>query len=390
MSDEPSKVVSKRGKSHIFLILGIFILLAGLFILGFLPRFFQTKKIDGIAALDPLPSATVMVAKQTDKPLEFILPSSTEALHVTPIWARTNGYLVDLAVDIGDVVKEGELLALLDTPEVDQQYDQAVSELASAEGSKDIAKISSDRWQELYKKNAQAISKQEVDERTVAYKVAGDNVLSAQANVLRLQKLRDFKNIVAPFNGIIIERNVDLGSLITAGSNGNPQKLFVIAETDIIRVFVSVPQYFFRSIKEGVEGVVTIREFPNEKFMAKVVRYAKALDPVARTMLTELHIDNKDGKILAGLYAEVRFVLKPDVPYFIVPTQAVIIRAGDPKVAIVDENDVVHLKPVKIGLDYGKTLEIVEGINENDRIVINPNEKIREGVKVEVIIKKPS
>lgn len=381
---EESKLSVSSGKKRFVLVVAVFMLLLGMFLIGFFPRLSQTRKIDAIAAMDPIPFATIMIAKKSEKPLELVLPSSTEAFHVTPIWARTNGYLVNLAVDIGDEVKEGQLLAELDTPEVDQQYFQAVAELASAQGNLEIAKISSDRWNELYKKNPLAISKQEVDERTVTYKVAQDNVISAEANMLRLKQLRDFKYVKAPFKGVVTERNVDLGSLITAG-NGNPQKLYVLAKTDVLRIFVEVPQYFVRDIQEGVEGVMTIREFSGEKFPAKVVRYAKSLSPIARTMRTELHVNNPTGKILPGLYAEVGFVLKPDLPYFIVPTQAVIIRAGGPKVAIIDENDSVQIKTVKLGWDFGKTIEIVDGLQETDRVITNPTEKIKEGVKVKVI-----
>ncbi|HXF29349.1 MAG TPA: efflux RND transporter periplasmic adaptor subunit, partial [Chlamydiales bacterium] len=201
---------------------------------------------------------------------------------------------------------------------------------------------------------------------------------------MRYEVLSQFKNIVAPFDGIIVQRSVDLGSLISAGSNGTPQQLFIIASTDIIRIFVEVPQAYFESITEGVEGKVTIREFPNREFSAKVKRYAKALDPVTRTLLTELHIDNKNGELLAGIYADVTFTIPPQFPVFVIPTQAVIIRQGPPEVAVLDKDDIVHLKTVRIGQDLGKTFTIEEGITANDRIVTNPSEKIKEGTKVKI------
>ena len=210
-------------------------------------------------------------------------------------------------------------------------------------------------------------------------------VLSFEANMNHYKDLMDFKYIVAPFDGIITERTIDLGTLITAGSNNSPQQLFQIVQTDIIRVFVKVPQYYVRSIHDNLEAVTKIREFPNKDFKSVVARFAKALDPVSRTMLTELHIDNKNGELYAGLFAEVSFLFKPEQPYFIVPGAAVIIRAGDPKIAVLDDNNIVHLKTVKIGIDDGKSMQIIDGLETNDRIITNPTEKIKEGVHAQVI-----
>ncbi|MDB6081594.1 MAG: hypothetical protein JWO53_866 [Chlamydiia bacterium] len=380
----PAKRLAKDNSGN-YVIIGVSIFLFALFLFGFFPRLFQVRKLEGDAAKRVLPQVSVVDAKADKKPIELTLPSSTAAYHVTPIWARANGYLGKLLVDIGDVVKEGQLLAVLETPDVDQQYDQAVADLASAESKRDIAKISKDRWQSLHTIDPGAISQQEVDDRVATYLTAEADVQAADANMRRYKQLQEFKYIIAPFNGTIIERDVDIGSLITAGSNGSPQRLFVIAETDTIRLFVNVPQCYFRSIQEGVEGTARIREFQGRAFTGTVVRYAKALDPTSRTLLTELHIDNKNGELLSGLYAEVSFILKPDQPYFVVPVAAIIIRAGEPQVAVLDKKDVVHLKTVKIGLDYGKAMQIVDGVNENDRIVTNPSEKIIEGAQVQLL-----
>jgi len=198
----------------------------------------------------------------------------------------------------------------------------------------------------------------------------------------------DFKFVIAPFDGVIIERDIDIGTLITQGSTNTVQKLFVIASYDIMRIFISVPQYFFRTIQEGIEGKVRIKEFPSKNFLGSVARFAKALDPQSRTLLTEVHVENKDKILFPGLFTEVSFVLNPNRPYFIVPTSSVIIRTGEPKIAIVDKNDVVHIRTVQIGLDQGNTMQIIDGIEPNDRIVLNPNDRIVEGLKV--VVNKPT
>ena len=286
--------------------------------------------------------------------------------------------------DIGDVVKEGDVLAEIETPELDQQYEQSVAELNDAKARLSIAEITADRWSSLYEEDPESISKQEVDQHNADLQAAVAQVNSAQANVDRLQKTLDFKQIIAPFDGIIIERDIDIGSLITAGSASFHQQLFKIAKTNIIRVFVNVPQRFFRSIKEGIFADVAISEFPEKTFNGVVARFAKALDPIARTLLTEVHINNPEYELFVGLYADVKFLLKPDNIYFLIPTNAVIIRADGPKVAILDAHDIVHIKNVTLGLDHGKMMEITSGIKENDKIITNPSEKITEGTKAVV------
>ncbi len=366
-------------------IIGLVILgLLSLFVLGYMPRYRKGHKNEERASQNFAPTVRIQEAKALNAPLSIKLPSSTQANHITPIWARTNGYLQQLFVDIGSQVEEGQVLAILDTPDVDQQYEQAVADLALAKARRDIAKISADRWKELYKVNAEALSKQEVDEREAAYLSAEASVQAAEANKGRLKELMDFKYIIAPFTGVIIERNVDLGSLITQGSSGFPQELFKIAQVDIIRNYVNVPQFFFKDIHEGVEANVRIKEFGQKPFKGRVSRYAKALNPVARTLLTEVDIENKDGRIYPGLYAEVEFVLKPDKPYFIVPVAAIIVREGHPKIAVLDEQQVAHLRDVSISLDQGKTLEITEGLEPGERFIINPTDRIQEGVRVQI------
>lgn len=365
---------------------GILILiLVVLFFIGIIPRFLIEEKISKQASETSLPKVSILEAKGIDKPVELTLPGSLDAINITPIWARVDGYIIAFLADIGDVVKEGDILAEIDTPELDQQYELSVAELNNAKARLNIAKITADRWVKLYQEDSESISKQEVDQRKADFEAAQAVVDSAQADVDRLQSTLDFKLITAPFDGIIIERNIDIGSLITAGSASHHQQLFKIAKTNILRVFVNVPQRFFRSIKNDIIADVYISEFPEKAFKGIVARYAKALDPIARTLLTEVDIQNPEYELFVGLFADVKFLLKPDNIYFLIPTSAVIIRADGPKVAILDENNIIHIKNVTLGLDHGKMMEITSGISENDRIITNPSDKIVEGRKAQVI-----
>lgn len=249
------------------LIGGLCLLLATLFLIGWIPRYNQRQLIDANAAYVHVPQVTIMIAKSETKPIDLVLPSSAEALHITPLWARTNGYLARYLVDIGDHVKEGDLLAEIDTPEVDQQLEQAIADLMSSEARMELAKITKERWEQLYKKNAEAVPGQEVDERVLTYKSSEADVLALEENVKRLRYLKQFQKIYAPFDGIITKRDVDIGTLISAGSSGtNPQELFQIVETRIIRFFVEVPQTFFRQIHRGLKANIAIREFTEKNF----------------------------------------------------------------------------------------------------------------------------
>lgn len=367
------------------LIIGILTLMILLFLWGWIPRMRNHEKLEKLAQIDPMPEVTTLEIKPNTQPVALILPSSAQAWHITPIWARVNGYLIRYLVDIGDVVKAGDLLAEIDTPETDQQLAQAHADLLNSKVEREIAKITNDRWQRLWKKNREAVSKQEVDQNLANYESSEAIVIANEKNVSRLTYQQQFKYIYAPFDGVITQRNIDIGSLIYGTINAIPQELFQIAQTYIIRFFVEVPQNYYRQIKEGVEAEVTVQEFPDKTFKGVVTRYAKALDPVARTLLTEVDVENPEGILYSGLYAQLKFLMWPDTVNFIIPTTAVIIRSGFPHVAVVDNQQIVHLKRVTIGLDQGKTMEITSGLQENDRIIAIPSDQIREGTQVKVL-----
>jgi RND family efflux transporter MFP subunit len=367
------------------LIGSIVVVLLVLFLFGWFPRRENTKNIDALAAQNPLPRVEVLTLTPNTKPLELILPSSAQAWHVTPIWARTNGYLIRYLVDIGDAVKQGDLLAEIDTPEIDQELEQALAELANSKALNDIAKITSTRWQSLWNKNQQAVTKQEVDQYNGNLKATEATVVSNEKNVARLTYLQQFKKVYAPFDGTITQRSIDIGSLILGNLNSGPQELFQIAQTDALRFFVQVPQNYFRLIKEGLEAEVSVQEFPDKIFKGTVTRFSKALQPNARTLQTEIVVKNEGKLLYPGVYARAKFILKPDTVNFIIPTTALVIRAGFPHVAVVNDKNIVRMKRVQIGHDYGKFLEIISGLEEGERIITIASTAIADNVEVEII-----
>lgn len=376
---------SKRRSKKIWLILALLLLLLILFLWGLIPRIFNTREIKAIAAEDDTPRVTLQAIKPNTQPIELILPSSAQAWHITPIWARTTGYLIQFLVDIGDVVKQGDLLAEIDTPEIDQELAQAQADLVNSISQRDIAKITADRWQTLWDKNREAVTKQDVDQYNANLKSTQALVVANEKNVSRLTFLQQFKKVYAPFDGIITQRTIDIGSLITGDINGNQQQLFQLAHPDIIRFYVDVPQNYFRNIRDGIETEVSVQEFPGKIFKGRVTRFANALDPVARTLQTEVDVENPEKILYTGLFGKVKFLLHPETINFIIPTTAIVIRAGFPHVAVVDKDNIVHMQKVSIGRDYGKKMEIVLGLQEGDRIVTIPSDKIKEGAKVKIL-----
>ncbi|MDE3045534.1 MAG: efflux RND transporter periplasmic adaptor subunit [Verrucomicrobiota bacterium] len=352
-------------------------------LLLFLPFYFLHKDRENEICLpEETPIVRVMKVYPESKETELLLPSFLDAINVTPIWARTNGYLSNWWVDIGDKVKTGDLLASIDTPDVDQEVVQAEGDLGAAIAKENIARITAERGLKLIQHNPEAISREEVDQMVANHQAALADIEAAKGRLGRYKYLQGFKNLYAPFDGTITERDIDIGSLITAGSNNYAQQIFQIAKSDVLRAFVNVPQNYFHLIKDGLEAEVTIPQLPKKIFIARIDRNAGALDPMSRTLLTQVNIENPRGELLPGLYAEVKFKFKPETANFLLPIEAVIIRAGPPFVALVDSNNCIHLQQVKIGRDYGSTIEILEGLREGDLIVSRATDRIKEGIKV--------
>src|SRR5437868_14311969 len=308
----------------------------------------ETKRstIPTVAVVHPL-------AETPDE--ELVLPGSLQAFEDSPIYARTSGYLVRWYKDIGSRVKEGELLATIDTPEVDQELNQSRAARQQIVAQLDLARISAERWENLRKSDS--VSAQEADQQTSGYKQAQANLASADANVRRLEQLESFKRVYAPFSGVITKRNVDPGALINAGAGAAGRELFDIARVDPLRVFTSVPQAYAPYIKVGATTTVTLQEFPGQKFAARVARTAESIDPTTRTLLTEVDVPNKDGRLLPGSFGEVHFAVGSNVNKVTVPVNSTLFRAEGSRLAVVGPDNKVQLRPISIGKDYGTTLE---------------------------------
>jgi len=300
----------------------------------------------------------------------------------SPIYARTNGYLKKWYRDIGSRVQKGELLADIDTPEVDQQLIQAKADLETAKANANLSRITAARYEELIKTDG--VSKQEVDNAQGDYSAKQAIVASSLANVHRLEELESFKHIYAPFSGVITRRNVDTGTLINAGNGGSSQQLFALAQTDPIRVYVNVPESAAPSIRSGMVTRLELTQFPGRKIEGKVVRTAESIDPASRTLLTEIDVPNKSGELLPGGYAQVHLAVQIAGERLQVPVNALLFRSEGLRAVVVDANHHVHLQPLTIGRDYGVTLEVLQGLHSNDWIVINPADSLDDGQQVNV------
>lgn len=318
---------------------------------------------------------------------ELVLPGSLLAYEESPIYARTSGYLVRWYKDIGSRVKEGELLATIDTPEVDQELNQTRAARQQIVAQLELAKISADRWENLRKSDS--VSAQEADQQTSGYKQAQANLAAADANVRRLEQLEGFKKVYAPFSGVLTKRNVDPGALINAGAGAAGRELFDIARVDPLRVYTSVPQAYAPYIKVGAKTSVTLTEFPGQKFVAKIARTAESIDPNTRTLLTEVDVPNPDGRLLPGSFGEVHFAIGSNVDKVTVPTNAMLFRSQGAQLAVVGPDKKVQLRPINIGRDYGSTLEILGGVSTSDQIIINPSDSLEEGQPVNIASASP-
>jgi len=327
---------------------------------------------------------TVAVIHPTTEAAEegLVLPGTLQAYVESPIYARTNGYLKKWYRDIGSRVRAGELLADIDTPEVDQELLQAKADLETAKANSNLSKITATRYEDLIKSDG--VSKQEVDNATGDYAAKQAATTSSAANVRRLEELESFKHIYAPFSGVITRRNVDIGTLINAGNGGATQQLFFLAQTDPIRVYVNVPETAAPSIHAGLPAYLELAQFPGRKFQGKVVRTSEAIDPGTRTLLTEVDVPNKAGELLPGGYAQVHLDVQIAGSRVQVPVNALLFRAEGLRAVVIDANHKTHLQPLTIGRDYGVTLEVLQGLNVGDWIVLNPADSLEDNQQVNV------
>ncbi|HKV92809.1 MAG TPA: efflux RND transporter periplasmic adaptor subunit [Candidatus Angelobacter sp.] len=327
---------------------------------------------------------TVGVTKPGAEPAadQLVLPAQLQPYVQSAIFARTNGYLLHWNKDIGSHVKKGELLAEIDTPEVDQELSQAKATRQQTDAQMQLAKSTAERWTNLRKTDS--VSQQEADQQVSAYAQAQANLAAADANVRRLQQLESFKHVYSPITGVITRRNTDVGALITADSTGQSRELFDVAQIDPLRVFVSVPQSNAPAIRAGLPAYIELREYPGQKFNGKVVRTADAIDPTTRTLLTEIDVPNPNGQLLPGSYAEVYFAVPIQITRMSVPVNTVLFRPEGPRVAVVGPDNKVHLKAIIIGRDFGTKIEILGGLDANDQVIVNPADSLEDGEEVNV------
>jgi len=318
--------------------------------------------------------------KSTDAGQTLALPGTLQGFVQSPISARAGGYLKRWYKDIGSRVNKGDLLAELDTPETDQQLSQAIAARQQAASSLELAKSTVDRWEALRKKDA--VSQQELDERRSGFAQARSNLAAADANVERLRQVEGFKRIVAPFSGVITRRNVDVGDLIDPGAGGGSARaLFVLSQTDPLRVYVNVPQAYAQLVKQGQKVVVTQAELRGQSFTGQVARTAASIDAATRTMQVEIALPNPDGALMPGAFVQAALPLKPSGA-LVIPTDALLFRRDGTLVAVVDDKLKVHLQTVQIGRNYGQTVEVLNGINGNERLILNPSDSVAEGDEV--------
>jgi len=312
---------------------------------------------------------------------ELILPGNTQAFSDTPIYARTNGYLKRWYFDIGAHVKRGDLLAEIETPEIDKQLQQAHADLETAQANHGLAQSTAERWQALLKSDS--VSKQETDEKIADLSAKKAIVDSNLSNVKRLEDLQSFQKVFAPFDGVLTARNTDVGALINAGANAAGKELFHLAAIDTLRVFVAVPEVYSRAARPGATAALTADEFPNRTFQGTLVRTSNSIDPASHTLLTEIDVLNPGGDLLPGAYVSVHLKLPQTVRSVTIPSNSLLFRAEGLRVALV-RNGRAQLTPIKIGRDYGSVVEVVSGLQPADAVVLDPADSLASGTPVRV------
>jgi len=330
-----------------------------------------------------LTAVSVVSPKQTAPAEEIILPGNVQPFITSPIYARTNGYLRKWYADIGAHVKQGQLLAVIETPEVDQQLEQSLSNLNTAKANLALAEITKNRYQGLLKSNA--VAQQDADNAVGTYNANKAIVEANQANVKQLQALQSFEKIYAPFDGVITARNTDIGDLINSGSSGGVKTdLFHIAQPGKLRVYVNVPEEYSQGIKVGMTADLNLAEFPGRNFQGKLVRTAEAINMTTRTLLIEVDVDNPTGTLLTGSYAEVHLAVPTQASTLLLPVNALLFRSEGLRVGIVRDGKVV-LTAVTPGHDFGNQIEIVSGLKPDDQVIVNPPDSIVNGQQVQIV-----
>lgn len=348
-------------------------------LIGFVPRWIHRHQLLAETRADSTPTVDVVSPTAAKPDFGTPLPAEVQAFVQASIHARASGYLKNWFVDIGEHVTNGQVLAEIDTPELDQQLAQAKAELDQANASLELAKTTADRWTELLK--TASVSEQETAEKTADYTLKQANVEAAHANVQRLEDLKNFDRVTASFDGTVTLRNTDIGQLISA--NSGPE-LFRLAQTNPLRVYVRVPQPLVHTIAPGQKAELTFQELQGRTFEATVTRTAGAVDPSSRTLQVELQVANPRGEILAGSYAQVRFTEATDPHVLTLSDSALVFRAQGMQVAVVGSDNKVQMRSIKLGRDFGNVVEVLSGLQPGDRAIVNPPDSIADGMTVQI------
>jgi RND family efflux transporter MFP subunit len=359
------------------------IVTAALLVSGIRSRVGASAKLRTETSEVAITAVSVVMPEQTTPAQEIILPGNVQPFITSPIYSRTNGYLGKWYVDIGAHVKQGQLLAVIETPEVDQQVEQSLSNLNTSKANLALAEITMNRYQSLLKSHA--VAQQDVDNAVGAYNANKAIVDASQANVKQLQALQSFEKIYAPFDGVVTARNTDIGDLINSGSSGGVKTdLFHIAQPGVLRVYVNVPEEYSQGVKVGMTADLALAEFPDRRFQGKLVRTADAINATTRTLLIEIDVDNPSGTLLTGSYAEVHLKVPTQASTFLLPVNTLIFRSEGLQVGVVKDGTVA-LTTVTPGHDLGNQIEIVAGLNSTDQVIVNPPDSIVSGQKVQTV-----
>lgn len=359
---------------------------------GVLQRKHAHAELEKYTNATAAPAVALVEPKREDGASEIMLPGNIQAHTVAPIYARTTGYVKAWYHDIGTHVRKGDLLAIIETPELDQQLSQSKADLASAESNAALAKVTANRYQGLLRQNA--VSQQDTDNALAQMQARNAEVSSAQANVRRLEELVSFEKIVAPFDGVVTARNLDVGQLVTTGGStttpgagivtGN-KPMFEVSAVQSLRVYVNIPQVYAPDAKNGVTATLTLPQYPGRSFKGKLVRTSDAVDPATRTLLGEVEVENRSGELLPGSYTQVHLNVSSAVPALAIPVSATILEPDGLHVAVVDSNQRAHLVRVTPGRDSGATIEILAGLEPGQKVIANPPDSLMDGEQVRVV-----
>ncbi len=377
---------SSRGRRAAILLIAAVVV--GLLVAsGIVPRLRSRKALAAETNELAAPTVLVIQPKRGAPSQEIVLPGNIQAFVDSPIYARTNGYLKRWYFDIGSHVKQGQLLAEIESPEVDQQLSQAQADLGTATANLHLSQITADRFSDLIKQDA--VSQQDTDNAVSDLASRNTAVKSAQANVDRLKQLVSFEKVYAPFDGVITARNTDIGQLIDSGAaGGQARSLFQVASINKLRVFISVPQIYSQAAVPGLTADLTFAEFPGRRFQGKLVRTSRSIDPTARTLNVEVDVDNSKGELLPGAYTEVHLRLKDSIPTLTIPVSALLFRREGLRVAVAKADNTAELQPVTLGRDFGDFAEITTGLTGQERIISNPPDSIIDGERLKVQTEK--